>query len=155
MMPELRQVTVGTRLPPLSKVISDSSTELVYQRTLLLAEKLDRSFKKYARGPNIHTDDAAAQAAGLPGRVAPGIQCFSFISEMLSRLFGMNWICGGKIKIKFIRPILIGETIICEGEVKQIFPSEKKGEGFAELEVWCKNAQGDIVTSGSATVGIF
>jgi acyl dehydratase len=154
-MPEPRQLKVGARLPPLSKKISDSSTQLLYQRTFLLAEKLDRRFKKYACGPNIHTDDATAQAAGLPGRVAPGILCFSFFSEMLSGLFGMNWIRGGKIKIKFRRPILIGETIICEGEVKQIFESEKKGERFAELKVWCKNARGDMVSSGSATVELF
>jgi acyl dehydratase len=153
-MPKLRHVKVGTRLPALSKVVTDSNTELIYRRILISAEKLDSGFKKYAYGPNIHTDDATAQAAGFPGRVAPGVQSLSFISEMLGRFFGMGWINGGKIEVKFIRPFLIGEKITCEAEVKKTFSLDKSSGRYAELEVCCKNSTGNMVTVGIAKARI-
>lgn len=153
-MPELRRVTVGTRLPPLSKAVADANTDLIYRLILPLAEKLDSGFKKYADGPNIHTDDSTAQASGFPGRVAPGVFSLSFISEMLSRFFGMGWIAGGKIKVNFVRPFLIGEKITCEAEVKKTFSLEKSNERYADLEVCCKNSAGDIITAGSARARI-
>ena len=153
-MSKLRHVETGTRLPPFSKAVSDTHTSLLYQRTLLLAQGPDRGFEKYAVGPNVHTDDAAARAAGLPGRIVSGFHSYSRISQALSRFFGMGWIAGGKIAIKFIRPLLMGETITCGGVVKRIVPSEKPGERLAELEVWCQNPQGDIMTAGTATARV-
>ena len=153
-MPELRNVKTGTRLPPLSKVLSDIHTTLLYRRTLLLAQGMDREFEKYAGGPNVHTDDAAARAAGLPGRIVSGFHCYALISQTLSRFFGMGWIAGGKIAVKFIRPILTGETLTCGGVVKRIVASDKPGERLAELELWCKNPRGDITTTGTATARV-
>ena len=153
-MKELRKVKVGTKLPPLVKLVSDSHIDLSYKRLLLLTEELDRRFNNYAKGPNIHTDDAAANAAGFSRRVVPGIQSYSFISEMLSRFFGMRWVIGGKITIKFIRPFLVGEKITCEAEVKKTFALENSKEHYAELEVCCKNSAGDIVSVGSARARI-
>ena len=153
-MPKLRQVRVGTKLPVLSKVVTDSNTELIYRHLLISAEKLDSRFKKYARGPNIHTDDATAQAAGFPARVAPGAQSLAFISEMLSRFFGMGWVSGGKIEVKLIRPFLIGEKITCEAEVKKTLSLDNSRGRYAELEVCCKNSTGDVVTVGTARARI-
>jgi acyl dehydratase len=136
------------------KSVSDSHIDLSYKRLLLLTEKLDRRFKNYAQGPNIHTDDAAAKAAGFSRRVVPGIQSYSFISEMLNRFFGMRWVIGGKINLKFIRPFLVGEKITCEAEVTKTFALEKAKERFAELEVCCKNSAGDIVSAGFARIRI-
>lgn len=153
-MKELRRIKVGTRLPPLVKLVSDSHIDLSYKRLLILTEKLDCKFKNYARGPNIHTDDAAAKAAGFSRRVVPGIQSYSFISEMLSRAFGIGWIMGGKINLKFIRPFLVGEKITCEAEITKTVALEKSKEPYAELEVICKNSAGDIVSVGSARVRI-
>ena len=153
-MKEPRKIKAGTKLPPLVKLVSDSHIDLSYKRMLLLTEKLDRKFKKYAQGPNIHTDDAAAKAAGFSRRVVPGIQSYSFISEMLSRFFGMRWVKGGKINLRFVRPFLVGEKITCEAQVTKTVALEKTKEHFAELEVRCKNSAGDIVSAGSARVRI-
>lgn len=151
-MKDLTTVKVGTKILPLVKTVCDSHIDLSYDRMLLLTENLDSGFKKYAKGPNIHTDDAAAKAAGFSRRVVPGIQSYSFISEMLSQFFGMGWITGGKLDLKFIRPFLVGEEITCEAEVTKTFAIEKSEQCFAELAVHCKNAAGDIVSAGSARV---
>jgi acyl dehydratase len=136
------------------KLVNDFHIDLSYKRLLLLTQKLDHRFKNYTKGPNIHTDDAAAIAAGFSRRVVPGIQSYSFISEMLSRFFGMGWVMGGKINLKFIRPFLVGEKITCEAEVTKTVALEKSKEHYAELEVRCKNSAGDIVSAGSARVRI-
>ena len=148
------RIKTGIKLPPLVKLVSDSHIDLSYKRLLLLTKKLDRRFNNYVKGPNIHTDDASARAAGFSRRVVPGIQSYSFISEMLSRFFGDRWVAGGKINLKFIRPFLVGEKITCEAEVTKTFALEKSEEHFAELEVRCKNSAGDIVSAGSARVRI-
>lgn len=119
-----------------------------------MAQGLDRGFEKYTAGPNVHTDDSAAKAAGLPGRIVSGFHGYSLISQALSRFFGMGWIAGGKIAVKFIRPALMGETITCGGVVKRIVASGKPGERLAELEVWCQNPRGDITTTGTATARV-
>jgi acyl dehydratase len=150
----LRKIEVGTKLPSLTKSVSDFQIDVSYKRLFLLTENFDSRFKNYALGPNIHTDDAAAKAAGFSGRVVPGIQSFSFISEMLSRFFGMGWVIGGKINVKFIRPFLIGEKITCGAQVKKILASEESNERFAEIKVCCKNSSGDVITTGSARVRI-
>lgn len=146
----LRHVKAGTRLPTLRKVTTDEQLRLLYQRTLLLAKGISDEFEKYSDGPNIHTDDTAARAAGFNGRVVTGHHIFSFLSEMLSLFFGIGWVEGGKIKIKFVRPLLMSEEALCEGEVKKISPCETKGEGRAKLAVWCKNARGETVATGTA-----
>ena len=148
----LRELKAGTQLPPLVKRVDDSHIDLYYQRLLLLTEKVDRRFKNYAKGPNIHTDDAAAKAAGFPNRVVPGILSYSFISEMLSRFFGIGWVQGGKIDLAFNRPFLVGEKITCEAEVLKIIALKKSKERLAEVEIRCKNPAGDVVSAGSAQV---
>lgn len=153
-MSALRHVEPGTRLPPFTKSFGDAHTSLLYQRTLLLAQGLDSEFERYTAGPNVHTDNATALAAGLPGRIVSGFHSYSLISQALGRFFGMGWIVGGKLSIKFIRPLLIGEIITCGGVVKRIAPSGAAGEGLAELEVWCQNPMGDINTVGTATVRV-
>lgn len=153
-MSALRHVEPGIRFPPFTKSLGDVHTSLLYQRTLLLAKGLDPGFEKYAEGPNVHTDDATARAAGLPGRIVSGFHSYSLISQALGRFFGMGWIAGGKLSVKFIRPLLIGEPITCGGVVKRIVPSGKAGERLAELEVWCQNPRGDIITTGTATVRV-
>ena len=154
-MKGLRKVSKGSKLPPLVKLVSDSHIDLSYKRLLLLSDSLDRRFINYAEGSNIHTDDDAAKAAGYSARVVPGIQNYAFISEMLSLFFGMGWIIGGKMDLKFIRPFLVGEKITCEAEVTKIIKLEKTKERYAGLEVRCKNTAGDIISIGSARARLF
>ena len=151
-MKGLRKLKAGTKLPPLVKLVSDSHIDLSYRRLLMLTDKLAPEFKEYARGPNIHTNDAAAKAAGFSRRVVPGIQSYSFISEMLSRFFGMAWMTGGKLKLKFVRPFLVGEKITCEAVVTKTYALQRSKERRVELEVCCKNSEGNIVSAGSASV---
>lgn len=154
-MSALGHVEAGTRLPPFSKVFGDTHTSLLYRRTLLLAQGLDPEYENYAAGPNVHTDDAAARAAGLPKRIVSGFHVYSLISQALGLFFGMGWLAGGKLSLKFVRPLLVNERITCGGVVKRIVPPGKAGERLAELEVWCQNPSGDIITAGTATVRVF
>lgn len=146
----LRHVKAGTRLPTLRKVVTDEQLRLLYQRTLLLAKGISDEFEKYINGPNIHTDDTSARAAGFNGRVVTGHHIFSFLSEMLSLFFGIGWVEGGKIRIKFVRPLFLSEEVTCAGEVKEVSPCEIQGEGRAKLAVWCKNVEGETIATGTA-----
>jgi|APSaa5957512622_1039677.scaffolds.fasta_scaffold37481_3 acyl dehydratase len=149
---ELRTVTKATKIPPLIKRMTDHQ-RAVYDQLLFMAREMSPEFSDYLDGANIHTDDAMAQKAGFPSRIAPGVQTYSFLMEMLSLFFGESWLKSGKIRVKFIYPLLIGEEIRCEGEIAEIV-GDKKNEGIAKLDLRCKNSQGKLISVGSAEVRV-
>ena len=149
---ELKTVTPETRIPSLTKRMTDHQ-RAVYDKLLFMAREMSQEFCDYLDGSNIHTDDTLAQKAGFPSRIAPGVQTYSFLMEMLSRFFGDSWLTSGKIKVKFIYPLLIGEKIRCEGEIREIVP-DKNNTGTALLDLRCKNPQGKIISVGSAEVKV-
>ncbi len=114
-----------------------------------MAREMSQEFREYQDGANIHTDDALAQKAGFLRRIAPGVQTYSFLTEMMSRFFGKSWLTGGKMNVKFIHPLLIGEDICCKGEITKIVPN-KDNRGIAKIDLQCKNPRGNVVSVGNA-----
>ncbi len=149
---ELKTVTHETRIPPLTKKMSDRQRAL-YDRMLVMAREMSPEVGEYLDGPNIHTDDALARRAGFPARIAPGVQTYSFLMEMLSRFFGKSWLHSGRIQVKFIHPLLIDEEITSEAEITRITLLEND-EAIAELDLRCKNARGKIISVGRASVKV-
>jgi 3-hydroxybutyryl-CoA dehydratase len=103
-----------------------------------------------AGGNPIHYDPVFAQNAGFPAPIATGVMSSAFLSEMLTRAFGVDWIRSGSIDVKFIRPIYAGDTVTARG---RITGKHETSTGIRiVLQIWCETQRGDPVTVGSAQV---
>jgi len=103
----------------------------------------------------IHYDDAVAQAAGFPRAIAHGAMTAAVISEACREFFGPAWIDGGRLNVKFIGPLLVGDTVSAHGEVTAREPARSAGSGQASdgervtVNVWCESA-GEKILVGEA-----
>lgn len=112
---------------------------------------LERMSRPLMAGSNpIHYDAAFAAKAGLPAPIATGVMSSAFLSEMLTRAFGVEWIRGGAMDVKFIRPIYAGDTVTAHG---RITAKIEMGTGVhIALNIWCDTQRGEPVTVGTASV---
>lgn len=92
----------------------------------------------------IHYDDAAARAAGFPKAIAHGAITAAVMSEACREHFGPVWIEAGKLEVKFIQPLLVGDTLSTHGQPKAGEPKT--------WEVWCENGAGGKVLVGEAAL---
>ena len=112
---------------------------------------LERMSRPLMTGSNpIHFDPTFAREAGLPAPIATGVMSSAFLSEMLTTAFGVDWIRGGSMHVKFIRPIYAGDTVSARGRITGK-SATSTGVRFA-LEIWCETQRGEPVTVGSASV---
>lgn len=95
--------------------------------------------------PTIHSDDEFAAAQGLPGIIADGMLSTNYLSSLIYRHYGTDYLAGGELDTKFIRPVYEDETV-------RAFARVVSDDGVqVELEVWCE-ADGQTCTVGTARV---
>jgi acyl dehydratase len=113
--------------------------------------RLERMSRPLMAGSNpIHYDAEFAEKAGLPAPIATGVMSSAFLSEMLTGAFGVEWIRGGTMDVKFIRPIYAGDTVTAHG---RITAKAEAGTGVrVALNIWCDTQRGEPVTVGTASV---
>ena len=96
----------------------------------------------------IHYDDETARAAGFPGAIVHGAITAAVISEACREHFGPSWIDRGRLAVKFVKPLLVGENISTHG---RLTGEEADGGVRRETwEVWCQNEAGERVLVGEA-----
>ena len=103
-----------------------------------------------AGGNPLHHDAAFAKQAGLPAPIATGVMSSAFLSEMLTKAFGVDWLRSGSIDVKFIQPIYAGDTVTARGRITG--KSETSTGVRMALEIWCETQRGEPVTVGTASV---
>jgi acyl dehydratase len=118
---------------------------LVKQMTI---ERMSRPLM--AGGNPIHYDPAFAKQAGLPAPIATGVMSSAFLSALLTKAFGIEWIRSGAIDVKFIRPIYAGDRLTARGRVTG--KSETSTGVRIVLDIWCETQRGERVTVGTASV---
>ena len=98
---------------------------------------------------NIHTDLEFAQACGLPNRAASGAMPLGYLADLMSDMFGDNWQSRGRMDVKFIGLILVGDEIVAHARVlgKQLDGQLTR----FELELWCDNQRGEKVVVGTGS----
>jgi acyl dehydratase len=113
--------------------------------------RLDRMSRPLMAGGNpIHFDPDFAANAGLPAPIATGVMSSAYLSEMLTRAFGIEWLRSGAMDVKFIRPIYAGDIVTARGRVTGTTETST-GRRIA-LEIWCETQRGEPVTVGTASV---
>lgn len=100
---------------------------------------------------HIHTDDEAAKYEGLPGVIADGMSSTNWISTMLTKKFGVDYIERGELRTKFIKPIFADVVVSTKGQVRSIERMEDGAVRYV-LDVWCEDADGTKLTVGEAAV---
>jgi acyl dehydratase len=112
---------------------------------------LERMSRPLMAGSNpIHYDERFAEEAGLPAPIATGVMSSAFLSEMLTQAFGVEWIRGGAMDVKFIRPIYAGDTVTAHGRITG--KTETSTGVRIALNIWCDTQRGEPVTVGTASV---
>ena len=61
----------------------------------------------------IHDDDVARQF-GFTGALVPGVELFARITTPLVDAWGEEWLSGGRIDVRFRRPVYDGEELLVE-----------------------------------------
>lgn len=77
-------------------------------RRLELTEELIRA---YSRRGNYHSDQASADALGLPGLVAQGVQVVGPAYGVLLDAWGDAFLAGGELDVKFVGMVTAGQTV--------------------------------------------
>jgi acyl dehydratase len=97
---------------------------------------------------NIHNNLEQAQKAGLSLPLVQGQQQVGYLTELLTNFFGASWFTSGSEKIKFIRPVAVGEVVTARGLVTD--KKAENGQTRLELEVWVENINGELTAVGWA-----
>ncbi|HYF18360.1 MAG TPA: MaoC family dehydratase [Ramlibacter sp.] len=97
---------------------------------------------------NLHTDHAAAVAAGLDGIVVSGTQWEGHLAGFLVDIFGRHWFGGGEFKVKVPRSVRLDDTL--QPVVRCEDVEHTAGAALYQLAVWCENAAGEQVLVGTA-----
>ncbi len=133
-----RGILAGTSLVPLVK--------RVMQDQIAVFSLVGKHLK------NIHTDLEVARRAGLPTTIAQGMMVTVYLTELLTSFFGPSWFTTGWETMKFIAPLLSGETVTARGVVTG---ERREAEGTRlELEIWCENSAGKMTVAGWASARV-
>jgi 3-hydroxybutyryl-CoA dehydratase len=101
--------------------------------------------------PTIHDDDAYAKKQGLPGIIADGMISTNWILSLLVDVFGEDAARKGRLRTKYVAPVYEDQTLITCAKILSLHDNID-GETVYQLEVWCEDDIGKIVTVGEAQV---
>lgn len=130
-----RETELGCTLPPISMQMS--------------REKFRKHEPKQQPGRTIHDDDEAAAREGLPAPIAGGPMVAATIYRMMLAFLGEGWIKGGKIYLKFIKPVFEHDFVTAKGIVKEKV-LEDSGVRLV-CDVWAERQGGEKVIVGTAS----
>ncbi len=135
-------IEVGTELVPLTK-------HMTLQKMQWFSGGEGRRNKL-----NLHTDARAAERdTGMKQPFASGRMSMGYACELMSRFVGLDVFSHtGTIDLKFIKPVMPGDTVTVHGRVAEVEPVPQGT--LVTVEIYCQNQKGEktAVGSGSAVV---
>ncbi len=102
---------------------------------------------------NIHTSHEFARGQGLPGAIADGMISTAWVSSILFKAFGVDYLNSGYLKTKYRRPAFVGRTVSYGATVTGKEELES-GSTRYELEVWARDNTDELLTVGEAHVDV-
>jgi 3-hydroxybutyryl-CoA dehydratase len=100
----------------------------------------------------IHIDPEFARGTPLGGTVAHGMLVLAYVSQMLTRDFGRDWLNAGSLNIRFKAPARPGDTLRIGAKVSKI--DAEPGRQIVSCQLQCINQSGEVVLQGEAKVRI-
>ena len=137
-------------LPPVSTIMDDLvvGAGVVPLRKETTLEQV-AVFSRYGEGViHIHNSLARARENGLAVPIVQGQQLVCFVAELLTRVFGYYWFSDGWLKVKFLKPVSVFETVDICGAIREL---SVEGNGkTVGLEIWITKADGTVASVGWA-----
>lgn len=125
-------LTQGAALPELQREITQ--------------QKINRYAFVSGDGNPLHVDPEFAGKTQFQGTIAHGMLVLAYLSEMLTAVFGMEWVERGRLKVRFKGPARPGDTVVSGGRV------EKVEEQRIVCAVECRNHLGEVLIAGEAEI---
>jgi acyl dehydratase len=122
----------GERLPGITRVV-----------TLAMCDAFSGPVKNY------HNDREMARALGFPDVVVQGMMSICFLSELMTRAFGIAWYCGGKLDVRLVNVLWGGEEVRVCGQITGCAPEGARTR--THVDVWCEKTDGTKTVVGSAS----
>jgi 3-hydroxybutyryl-CoA dehydratase len=135
---DLTNIAIGQQLPEMKKT--------VMQEHILLYAKASHDFNP------IHIDPDFARTTALGGTVAHGMLVLAYISQFMSAAFGIPWLTGGKLDIRFKEAARPGDNLTVNGNITKI--DNEGNVKTVRCDIACKNQDDKIILSGQATVTV-
>ncbi len=98
----------------------------------------------------IHIDESFAAQTPLGGTIAHGMLILAYISELMTQEFGISWISGGNLSIRFKAPARPGDTVMVSGVIDKI--TYENDCTNISCNLTCCNQKDEIIVTGGATV---
>ena len=98
----------------------------------------------------IHIDPEFARQTATKGTIAHGMLVLAYISQMFTDSFGLNWLEGGRLNIRFKTPARPGDTLTIQGKVEKI--DVRDLETRISFSVLCSNQENEANITGEAFV---
>ena len=98
---------------------------------------------------NYHTDREMAQALGFPDIVVQGMMAICFVAELMGHAFGLGWHLAGKLDVRLVNVVWVGDVITTRGKVRE--EAVEGAKRRVHLDVWCEKADGTKALVGSAS----
>ena len=131
-------MNIGDQLPRVERLIDQDQVE------------------RYAKASGdfnpVHIDHEFAKRSQFGRTIAHGMLIAASISEVMTTAFKMDWLCSGRMRLRFKAPVYPGDTIVAQGEIKDIRERAGKREAICSVDV--RKNDGELVISGEATVSV-
>ena len=115
-------------------------------------EKVNRYAKAVDDFNPIHVDESFAAQTSFGGTIAHGMLILAYVSEMMTRVFGGNWLSAGKLAIRFKSPARSKDTVTITGKINSIV-DEGNALNF-RCGIICHNQNHETIITGEASVKV-
>lgn len=115
------------------------------QKTISLG--MCQAFSGPAR--NYHTDREMAQAMGFPDVVVQGMMSICFVSELMTRNFGLGWWYGGKLDVSLVNVVWPEDCLRICGQVQGTRMEGRRVR--VRCQVWAEKENGVKTLVGTAS----
>lgn len=116
-----------------------------------LAKKITQAMCDAFSGPqkNYHNDRELARALGFPEIVVQGMMSICFVSELMTRAFGVGWVLGGKLDVSLVNVVWGEDSLAVRGRVREESPEGDHAR--VVCDVWCEKPDGVKTLVGTAS----
>jgi 3-hydroxybutyryl-CoA dehydratase len=98
----------------------------------------------------VHLDFGFAVETTFGRIVAHGMLVLAFVSEMLTRQFGQEWLETGTLKVRLKAPVYPGDSVLTYGVVSRLV--SESGVHRVQCDIGCRKADGQEVMTGVASL---
>ncbi len=105
-----------------------------------------------AGNTNYHNDAGEAAKIGFPGIIVQGTLAASFLNELMSLRFGMDWWRGGRLSVNFVNVLWSDEAVDAKGVIRSWIPEGSRQR--ADCEIWTEKPDGTVTIVGSASIAV-